>query len=150
LLEEEKLDFDLKSFPNHTPYVLQIQRKVDEEVGLVDFYFYDTVADSDYIREKWNFSGQYNNRLSTLKIQKVLIFPTKYIDFRGISVSVPAKAEETCRYLYGKTWKQRLEKNTQYQIKIVNHRPHVFIGKKGVIKKIIVKLLGALRILKVG
>ena len=70
VLQKAGLKVPLDVFPNTTPYLLQVQRTVRGEVGLVDFYFYDADADPDYIWEKWNFRARPEKANAAIKIPK--------------------------------------------------------------------------------
>ena len=72
---------NLDEIPNNTPYILQIKRLVNHEVGLIDFYFYESDKDPNNIWEMWNFFGIIDPN-SALKIPRNFIFPLKPIFHR--------------------------------------------------------------------
>jgi hypothetical protein len=150
VLRKAGINLALDEFPNTTPYILQVQRVVDGEVGLVDFYFYDADKDPDNIWENWNFAGRYKKPNTALKIPKDDIFPITRKSFEGIEVSIPSKAAELCVFLYGKNWNKPLAKGSEYKTKIVNNVPRVFVGKIGKAQRLFVQFLGVLKLLKVG
>lgn len=150
VLQKAGIEVPLDVFPNTTPYILQVQRTVRGEVGLVDFYFYDADADPDYIWEKWNFSGRYEKANAAIKIPKKIIYPIERKFYEGIEVSMPGDAAQLCMFLYGKRWNKPMAKGTEYKIRIVGNVPRVFVGKLGKIQGLFVKILGIFRILKVG
>jgi hypothetical protein len=150
IFKKNKIKFNLDDPPNNTPHILQIKRLVNGEVGLIDFYFYNAGKDPNNIWEIWNFSGHYKNPNSAIKISRNLIFPIEPIFFQGAQIFLPAKAKDICVFLYGKSWDKPLAKNREYKTKIINNKPRVFVGKIGKIERLIIKLLGYLRILKIG
>ena len=150
IFKKEKIELNLDEIPNNTPYILQIKRLVNHEVGLIDFYFYESDKDPNNIWEMWNFSGKYKDSNSAIKISRNLIFPIKQISFQGTQIFLPAKAQDTCVFLYGSNWNKPLAKNREYRINIINNKPRVYVGKIGKIKRLVIKLLGRLRILKFG
>ena len=150
IFKKNKIKFNLDDPPNNTPHILQIKRLVNGEVGLIDFYFYNAGKDPNNIWETWNFSGTYKNPNSAIKISRNLIFPIEPIFFKGAEIFLPAKAKDICVFLYGKNWDKPLAKDREYITKIINNKPRVFVGKIGKIERLIIKLLGYLRILKVG
>ena len=150
VLQKAGVDVPLDVFPNTTPYILQVQRTVRGEVGLVDFYFYDADADPDYIWEKWNFNGHYEKANAAIKIPKKIIYPIERKFYEGIEVSMPGDAAQLCVFLYGKSWNKPMAKGTEYKIEIVSNVPRVFVGKLGKIQRLFVKILGTFRLLKVG
>ena len=150
VLEKAGLKVPLDVSINTTPYLLQVQRTVRGEVGLVDFYFYDADTDPDYIWEKWNFRGRPEKANAAIKIPKKNIFPIERKFYQGIEVSMPGDAAQLCVFLYGKSWNKPMAKRTDYETIIVNNVPRVFVGKLGRIQRRFVKILGTFRILKVG
>ena len=150
VLEKAGLKVPLDVSINTTPYLLQVQRTVRGEVGLVDFYFYDADTDPDYIWEKWNFRARPEKANAAIKIPKKNIFPIERKFYQGIEVSMPGDAAQLCVFLYGKSWNKPMAKRTDYETIIVNNVPRVFVGKLGRIQRRFVKILGTFRILKVG
>ena len=66
------------AWPNHTKNFIQVNDNIDEKEIRVDFYFYDSVSDKDYLLEPWNFAGLAPNATSVttfLKVPKIFIYP---------------------------------------------------------------------------
>ena len=111
-----------------TPYFLSVSRTVDDEDGIVDFYFYRSDDSSDYIWDKWNFSGHYKSKANAMKVPKSMIFPIEQKSYKGKFVNMPNNASEVCEYLYGKNWRRPLVKKRQYITRMINNIPFIFNG----------------------
>jgi len=132
IFQEEDVAFDLNRFPNNTPHLLQVERFVGEEKGLIDFYFYDSEIDGDHICEEWNFKGPVLNasnsiRFDTLMTKKTDIFPIKHVTFSGVEVNIPANVLEVCSFLYGESWRTPIRKDDAYTVRTVAGRPELIL-----------------------
>tara|TARA_B100000925_G_scaffold40726_1_gene26556 strand:- start:253 stop:942 length:690 start_codon:yes stop_codon:yes gene_type:complete len=122
-LNLKKIDVLLNKKPNKTNFFLQINLKYKQNQSKVDFYFYDTNTYNRYILDKWNFDGKPFDNRKFLKIPKVFIFPIKTKKIRNITVQLPNKPELTCEYIYGDKWKQKIKKDIQYEMRIIDGKP---------------------------
>lgn len=122
-LIRKKIDVLLNKKPNKTNFFLQINLKYKQNQSKVDFYFYDTNTYNRYILDKWNFDGKPFDNKKFLKIPKVFIFPIKTKKIRNTTVQLPNKPELTCEYIYGDKWKQKIKKDIQYEMRIIDGKP---------------------------
>lgn len=112
-------------------YFIQAVRRIDDTETFSDFYFYEDDPKRDYLLERWNFIGQPNNVTTHLHVPKDIIFPIKQGKLLNISINIPSDVDGVCRYLYGKSYKEKLEKNKQYYTKIIDHKPVVINNCEG-------------------
>ena len=69
---------DLNSWPNNcSKHLLQATRKVNGIDTYIDFYLYDFKSKDDFVTDKWNIEGRWEEENMHLKIPKELIFPLK-------------------------------------------------------------------------
>ena len=116
--------------PNLSQFFLQIQIPRGEVITYVDFYFFDQSSEN-FISEKWNFSGNIDNFYNEIRIPKELIFPIQKFKYQNVWLSMPAKPEDVCLYLYGKNWKVPLKKRTEYYTAIFDNKPVILHGLSG-------------------
>ena len=91
--------------------IVQLTRHIKGVQTYVDIYFYDNIADKDYIVDQWNtdrtpittVEGQRYMGIP-LKIPKSMIFPIKQESMQDILLNVPNNPEECCRYVYGESF----------------------------------------------
>lgn len=114
--------------PNDTPYFLQARREIAGIEVLADFYLFEEIA-NEFLVDRWNFSGNVSYLDMSLHIPKKLIYPLQKREFFGQQVSLPNRTRELCEFLYGSTWKQKLQKGTCYKTLIWRNKPVVFVGK---------------------
>ena len=151
ILDRAEIQYNLEVYPNTSPFFLQISRKVNNEIGLIDFYFYETnKSPKKIIIDRWNFAGKPLVDNYHLHIPTKFIFPTKTIKFKNCRVKVPKDEINLIRYLYGETWNIKLEKLTQYRTHILNNKPKIFYGAIGEFQYLLYKILGLLKIIKFG
>ena len=85
----------------------------------------------DYIVEKHNWLSSIDIKEHSLHIPKKLIFPIKKSE-KFDYVKLPNKQNELCEFLYGKSWKTPLTKNSEYRMEIIDNKPKLikrsFIG----------------------
>lgn len=137
-LKKYGYEINEKIYPNFTQHMLQLQVNREGIKTLIDFYFFDS-SNKNYIIEKWNFSGYINNIYENMRIPKDLIFPLQKYLYRDIEISIPAKPQQTCIFLYGKDWDVPLKKRVEYFHIMIFQRPIVLKGFCGKIIKKIVK-----------
>ena len=109
----------------HNKYFIQAVRRIEDTETFSDFYFYEDEPERDYLLERWNFIGQPNNVSTHLHVPKDIIYPIKQGKLLNISINIPNDVDGVCRYLYGKSYKEKLKKNKQYYTKIIDHKPVV-------------------------
>jgi len=129
-LKNNHIDVDLLLSVNKNKYFLQIKRLVNKEVLIVDFYFYECDVEKNFIIEKWNFEGGTQDATKHLRIPKIFIYPLKKQSFKSTELSIPKEKELLCEFLYGRNWNKRLKKDIEYEIKVINGRPFLYITKK--------------------
>jgi phosphorylcholine metabolism protein LicD len=122
-LKKIRFKIRYKKPPNNTKYFIQAEGKIENHPIRVEFYFYDTTTDDNYILEYWNFLGQTDNMQKVLKVPKTLIFPIKEIPFINTLICVPKLPEKICEFLYGNNWKVPIKKDTDYRIDVLNGNP---------------------------
>ena len=110
-------------------YFIQLVRRNKKIKTFVDLYFYINNSKNKYIEEKHNFLSSINLKSHTLHIPKKLVFPIKKSK-KFKNVYLPNKPINLCRYLYGKSWKKPLSKNTGYRMEIYNNKPKLIKRSK--------------------
>lgn len=130
ILTDENINVDLTLPMNKSGYFIQVYRKINGKTLTIDFYFYETNIEKDYIIERWNLEGGTHIPSKYLKIPKNFIYPIKQTIFKGKQVSIPAKEELVCEFIYGKNWMIKMKKNDDYTIKVINGLPKLFLIKK--------------------
>ena len=139
-----------KLFVQITTFFVQASREVDGEAGSIDIYFFEDDEDTDYILDRWNFRGDVLNEKSFIKFKNDDIFPIATFELDGVGISIPKNSEKVVELIYGKEWKKPLQKGKEYRMVIVNNTPWIFIGKIGMIRRKIVRILGELHFFRVG
>jgi phosphorylcholine metabolism protein LicD len=124
-----KTDFEITIYPKYrwyyrtkTPLVIQASRKQNGLATFVDFYLYQD-ENINYISERWNFGSTWKDETTSLHVPKNLVFPLKQVKMQGITINVPAKTEEICRFLYGANWQIPAEKGKDYISRTINNKP---------------------------
>jgi|TARA_B100000767_G_C19713167_1_gene513718 phosphorylcholine metabolism protein LicD len=129
-LKINNIEVDLSLSVNKNKSFLQVKRIVQNEILITDFYFYESDMDERYIIEKWNFEGGTHDRSKHLRIPKKFIYPLKKISFKDTVLFIPNEKELICEFLYGKNWDKKLKKDIEYEIKVINGRPYLYMVKK--------------------
>jgi len=122
---------DFAQYPNTTPYFIQATTSINNIAIPTDFYFFEDDGQSKYILERWNFLANVEDKTNHLLIPKDLLFPLQTKQFFGADISLPAKPEALCRYLYGKHWLTPLKKEREYRTLVINNKPMVLTGFHG-------------------
>jgi len=118
-------------------FFLQLNRVVNGERGCIDFYFY-TQGASDFILERWNFFGLYDNSHYHLKLSKLLVYPIKSITLNDSVINIPNQPKNLVRLLYGKKWSIPLKKDGQkYRVVMFFNRPVILYHRMAKIRNII-------------
>lgn len=123
IIDSLEISVDYSRFPNDSDCFIQVNGELLGRQVTVDFYFYDSDADQDYILENWNFTAQPNNQEKILKVPKPLIFPIKFISYDSCKIAIPNHAEIICEFLYGANWKTKQKKGLDYQVTMLGGRP---------------------------
>ena len=144
MLKDNGYIFDEKEAPNLTKNFLQLKIIRNDISTYVDFYFYDK-SHKNFISEKWNFTGKVDDPSNEMHIPKELIYPLQKFKYQNIWLSIPAKPEEVCHYLYGKNWRFPLKKRTQYYTTIFGNKPITLYGYSGWIIFVLIKLFHVFR-----
>jgi hypothetical protein len=117
---------DLNAPINQGPCFLQGVRTQNGEKSYVDFYFFESPPEKNYLRERWNFSGRWRRKSNAIHIPLTLIYPLRDSIYLDRQVPFPNDPDGCCEFLYGKAWKTPLAKKTQYKSIILANRPFVY------------------------
>ena len=104
------------------PLIVQATRLQNGIQTFADFYLYDDEP-YNHLVEKWNFSGRWKDKKSTIHVPKHLIFPLLDVKMQGIKIRVPAQPEAVCAFLYGPQWHVPVGKDKGYTVEIIDHIP---------------------------
>tara|TARA_B100001250_G_scaffold300705_1_gene262385 strand:- start:187 stop:810 length:624 start_codon:yes stop_codon:yes gene_type:complete len=107
---------------NSSKYFTQFMNNKNGLDTFIDFYFYENHTNKKYIIERHNFLSNIFDANFAIHIPKKYIFPIKK-NKKFKLICVPNKSEKICEYLYGKSWRVPLKKNTGYRMEIVNNKP---------------------------
>tara|TARA_X000000950_G_scaffold188184_1_gene227570 strand:+ start:210 stop:830 length:621 start_codon:yes stop_codon:yes gene_type:complete len=121
-------------WPNHTKNFIQVNDEIDKKEIRVDFYFYDSISDKDYLIEPWNFNGLAPNVTSVktfLKIPKIFIYPLSIKIYLGEKIFIPKHSEVVCEFLYGQSWKIPKSKGIDYKTIVIGGKPIHFSKNEG-------------------
>ena len=129
-LKINNIKVDLSLSVNQNKNFLQVKRVMQNEILITDFYFYESDVEKNYIIEKWNFEGGTNDESKHLRIPKTFIYPLKKISFKETVLCVPNEKELICEFLYGRNWDKKLIKDLEYEIKVINGKPYLYMLKK--------------------
>ena len=124
------IDVDLTLSVNKNKSFLQVKRVVQNEILITDFYFYESNIEKNFIIEKWNFEGGTHDKSKHLRIPKKFIYPLKKISFKDTVLFLPNEKELICEFLYGRNWNKKLKKDIEYEIKVINGKPYLYMVKK--------------------
>tara|TARA_Y100001958_G_C21028708_1_gene402522 strand:+ start:57 stop:701 length:645 start_codon:yes stop_codon:yes gene_type:complete len=130
ILKDNSIYVDLNLKVNKNESFLQVKRDVNNKNAIVDFYFYEDDLDKYYIIEKWNFQGGTHKESEHLRIPKIFTHPIIQKKIKSIDINFPAKPIYLCDFLYGKNWKVKMKKNSEYTIKVIDGKPVLFKAKK--------------------
>lgn len=121
-------------WPNHTKNFIQVKDEIEGKEIRVDFYFYDSISDKDYLLEPWNFAGLAPNVTSVttfLKVPKIFIFPISTKKYLGERIFMPKHSEIVCEFLYGLSWKIPKSKGIDYKTAVIGGKPIHYSMKEG-------------------
>ena len=124
----------------NSKFFIQLNRVVNGERGCIDLYFY-TQERGDFILERWNFFGLYNDKHYHLKLPNTLIYPIINVNFNGDLISLPNQPKKLVRLLYGRKWNTPLKKNGQkYRTVMLFNKPVILYHRMVQIRSIIASL----------
>lgn len=129
-LKDNLINVDLELKVNKNKSFLQIKREINKKSAIVDFYFYEDDLDEFHIIEKWNFDGGTHKPSQHLRVPKIFTHPIKKVLINSTNINFPAEPIYLCEFLYGKNWKTKMKKDSEYVIKCVNGKPVMFNVKK--------------------
>ena len=129
-LKQENVEVDLELSVNQNKHFLQVKRNINNKILIADFYFYETDIEKNHIIERWNFEGGTHIESKYLRIPKVFVYPLKTVKFNSEDVVLPKENELLCEFLYGRIWKRKLKKDSEYTIKVINGKPYLYLIKK--------------------
>ena len=130
-LVENNIEVNLDLDVNKDIHFLQVSRNIDGKNLPVDLYFFEDNLEEDYIVEKWNIKGGTHIPSEHLRIPKIFIYPIKKIIFKDNKINIPSFPKYLCEFIYGRNWKEKLKKDKDYEIKVINGKPYFFkISKK--------------------
>lgn len=130
ILRDNHLDVDLNLSVNKNDSFLQVRREDNNKKFICDFYFYEDDVDENYIIEKWNFEGGTNDPSKHLRVPKIYIYPIEKKKFKSNLINIPSQPVYLCEFLYGRNWRSKLQKDTEYEIKLIDCKPILFRIKK--------------------
>ena len=133
LIQSLGFSIDYDSFPNNSDRFMQVHGEISGLEVRVDFYFYDTDSDENFVLDHWNFVAQPKNKAKVLKIPKPLIFPLARTPYEGMSVAVPKFGAIICEFLYGENWRVPQKKFVDYKIDVLGGRPIRVAIKNGAV-----------------
>ncbi len=112
-------------------YFAQFIKKKNNISSFIDFYFFTQNFKKNFIIERHNWLAHINDGNFALHFPNNMIFPIrKHKEFK--SLSIPNKPKSLLKFLYGKSWRLPLKKNTEYRVEIKNNKPIIikrsFIG----------------------
>ena len=129
-LKSNSIIIDENNSVNKTNSFLQAFRKLNEKLFVIDFYFYETELDKEFIVEKWNFQGMPHIESKHLRIPKIFVFPIQTKTYKVGSINFPSQPIYLCEFLYGPNWKKKIKKDEDYTIKVINNKPVLLKIKK--------------------
>ena len=130
ILKKNSVVVDLNLSVNKEKCFLQVKRTINNRNAIIDFYFFEDSPDKSYIIEKWNFHSDPGNSSKHLRIPKIFTHPIKRVKIKSYKFNLPAQPEYLCEFLYGKNWRKKLKKDTDYKIKVFDGKPVMFRLKK--------------------
>lgn len=99
---------------------LQFTYKIKDQPVIADFYLFEETE--EYLIEKWNFFGREMDERYNVHFDKNKIFPLIKKEWKGIDLRIPNNSEFIIEYCYGKEWRQKRNKATQYRHSINNNK----------------------------
>ena len=135
ILNKNSVITDLNLSVNKTKCFLQAYRVINNKNAVIDFYFYEVSSDNSYIVEKWNFHANPGNSSNHLRIPKIFTHPIKRVKIKSCKLNLPAQPEYLCEFLYGKFWRKKLKKGSDYVAKVFDGKPVMFKLKKNIFGK---------------
>ncbi len=131
-LKSNFLIIDENNPDNQNNSFLQVFRKFEDKIFVIDFYFYEPDKDEEFIIERWNFQGMPDNENKHLRIPKIFVYPIQQKAYKTYPVNFPSQPIQLCEFLYGPSWKKKIIKDQDYTIKVINNKPVLFKIKKNI------------------
>jgi len=129
LLASLGFNLDYSLAPNNTKYFIQVNGHLNNIEIRVDFYFYDSNLDENFVLDPWNFIGKPKEKNKMLRLPKPLVFPLKVKLYEGEEVFMPQHPEIVCEFLYGKGWSIPKKKKADYIVAMIGGRPLIIQNK---------------------
>ena len=121
-------------WPNHTKNFIQFNDVIDKKKTRVDFYFYDSTSDKNYLLEPWHFVGLTPNKTygtNFLKVPKLFVYPITNKNYLSENISMPKHSELMCEFLYGQSWKIPKLKGIDYKTTVIGGKPIHYTANQG-------------------
>lgn len=99
---------------------LQFTYRIKDQPVIADFYLFE--EEDEYLIERWNFFGRERDENYSVHFDKKQIFPLSKIEWRGVELKMPNDPESVVEYCYGKEWREKKSKATQYRHSISNNK----------------------------
>lgn len=126
LIADLGIKIDYKERKTKSEWFCQVKAVIGIIDVQVDFYFYDSTSDENFILEYWNFAGTPDNKRTVLKTPKPLIFPLINVDYKGSQIFLPRYPKIICEFLYGIDWRIPQKKRVDYIASTLGGRPFRF------------------------
>lgn len=101
-------------------HFLQFTYRIGKQPVIADFYLFE--EKEEYLIEKWNFFGKEKDSRYNIHYDKKNIFPLKSKVWKGVEIKMPHSPEFLVEYCYGKKWKEKKDKGSEYRHTIVNNK----------------------------
>lgn len=135
ILKKNSVIVDFNLSVNKEKCFFQVKRTINNRNAIIDFYFYEVSPDNYYIIEKWNFHSDPGNLSKHLRIPKIFTHPIKRVKIKSHKFNLPAQPEYLCEFLYGKYWRKKLNKDSDYKVIVFDGKPVLFNLKKNIFGK---------------
>tara|TARA_R110002110_G_scaffold5742_4_gene29450 strand:+ start:2805 stop:4007 length:1203 start_codon:yes stop_codon:yes gene_type:complete len=99
---------------------LQFTYRIKNQPVIVDFYLFE--EEDEYLIEKWNFFGKERDKNYNIHYDKKFIFPLDDKDWKGTKLKIPCNSEWLVEHCYGKEWKEKKNKGSEYRHFIVDNK----------------------------
>lgn len=124
ILSETKIVIEMGSDVNNGKYFLQGIYSDRSCKSLIDFYFYEENDKKSKIILKSIHGPTQNIKRHWLFINKNILFPKKQFIFNKNTVNLPNNSEKVLQFLYGKKWKEKIQRK-DYRLIFFRHRTYV-------------------------
>lgn len=128
-LEKNGMVVDLDAWPNLTESFLRSSLNIGSDAIPIDFYFFEEDEQKKILIDRWNYFGRPDLKLLSMHVPAEWVYPIEAWQIGKAMVNMPQKSEEICKYLYGESWNKKSQKNKDYKMMIINHRPKLSSSK---------------------